>query len=58
MSWEKLGRAKDYVGMGFKGLECFSLALFAKQGWKLVRNPNSLEAKILKEKYRSSDNFL
>jgi hypothetical protein len=33
MSWEKLRRAKDCGGVGFRNLECFNLALLVKQGW-------------------------
>ena len=37
--------------MGFRDLHTFNLALLAKQGWRLMYNPDSLMAKILKAKY-------
>jgi hypothetical protein len=58
MSWSKLGRPKDRGGLGFRDLEWFNLALLAKQGWRLLQNPDSLVAKILKEKYYPHSEFL
>jgi hypothetical protein len=58
MSWERMGRPKNKGGMGFRDLETFNLALLAKQGWRLLQNPDSLVAKIFKEKYYSHGNFL
>ena len=57
MSWERLGRAKSKGGMGFKDLYCFNKALLAKQGWRLVTNPESLAAKNLKDKYYPNGDF-
>jgi hypothetical protein len=51
MSWSKLGRTKERGGLGFRDLEWFNLALLAKQGWRIIQNPDSLASKILKEKY-------
>lgn len=51
MSWEKMGRTKEKGGLGFCYVESFNLALLAKQGWRIHQNPNSLVAKIFKEKY-------
>ena len=34
--------------MGFRDLHYINLAMFTKQGWKLIQNTTSLEAKILK----------
>jgi hypothetical protein len=48
MSWEKNGKAKEIGGLGFRDLECFNTAMLAKQGWRLIKNPNSLVARILK----------
>jgi hypothetical protein len=47
MSWERLGRAKDKGGMGYRDMESFNLALLAKQGWRFLKFPNNLVAKIL-----------
>jgi hypothetical protein len=58
MRWDKMGRAKERGGLGFRDLEWFNLALLAKQGWRLIQNPNSLVAKILKEKYHPNAMFL
>jgi hypothetical protein len=58
MSWERMGWPKNKGGLGFRDLETFNLALLAKQGWRLHQNPDSLVAKIYKEKYYSHVNFL
>jgi hypothetical protein len=50
--------AKDRGGMGFRDLECFNLALLAKQGWRLIHNNDSLVAWIFKEKYYPDKSFL
>ena len=38
-------------GMGFRNLQTFNLAMLAKQGWRLISNPNSLVAQIYKVRY-------
>lgn len=44
--------------MGFKDFECFNNALLAKQGWRLLTNPNSLVGRLLKAKYFPNVSFL
>jgi len=51
MAWKGLGRSKSSGGLGFRDLESFNLALLAKQGWRIIQNPSSLAARVLKEKY-------
>jgi hypothetical protein len=58
MSWEKMGKSKEVGGMGFRDLECFNVALLAKQGWRLIQSPDSFVARILKEKYHPNCMFL
>jgi len=58
MSWTRLGLPKQRGGLGFRDLEVFNLALLAKQGWRLIQQPNSLLAKVLKGKYFLRDSFL
>jgi hypothetical protein len=58
MSWDWMGRSKDKGEMGSRDLENFNMALLAKQGWRLINNPETLLARIYKEKYYTNGNFL
>jgi hypothetical protein len=51
------GQSRGVVWAGFKDLECFNLALLAKQGWRLIHNSDSLVSPIFKEKYYPNVSF-
>jgi hypothetical protein len=50
--------AKCEGGMGFKDLTLFNQALLARQGWRLMQNPDSLVSRLLKAKYFLHHSFL
>jgi hypothetical protein len=58
MTWSGLGRSKNSGGLGYRDLVCFNMALLAKQGWRLVKQPDSLAARVYKEKYYPGGTFM
>ena len=46
ISWRKIKRSKKDGGLGIKDLEDFNMALLAKQGWRLLKYPQSLLASL------------
>lgn len=58
LSWDKLCLPKADGGLGFRNLYDFNLALLAKQGWRLLQQPDSVTAQVIKAKYYPNHSFL
>lgn len=57
-AWWKMCLPKVKGGMGFRDLHGFNLAMLAKQSWRLVSNPDTLCARVLRAKYYPDGNLL
>lgn len=55
---ETLFKDKSRGGLSLKDLKSFNLAMLAKQGWRILKNPESLLARVMKMKYFPSCDLL
>jgi hypothetical protein len=51
VAWDEMTKPKYLGGLGFRDIELFNLALLARQAWRLIQEPNTLSARILKVVY-------
>ena len=58
VSWKVMTQPKVMGGLGFKDFELFNLFLLARQAWRILQNPNTLSARMLKAVYFPSSDFL
>jgi hypothetical protein len=56
--WTDLTHLKASGGMGFRDIRKFNLSMLGKHGWRLMANPFSLCARVLKGRYYLNDTFL
>ena len=56
--WSEMCMGKERDGMRFRDLSCFNQAMLAKQGWILIKIPESLVGRVLKSCYFPTGNFL
>jgi hypothetical protein len=58
VSWDKLTQPKLSGGMGFRDFRVYNQALLACQAWRLIHFPDSLCARLLKDKYYPAGHLL
>lgn len=58
LSWDLLCSRKEKRGLGYRDLHLFNLAMLARQGWRLLMNPDSLCAQVLRAKYYQNGELL
>ena len=56
--WDNLCVSKRNGGLGFRQLQYFNLAMLAKQGQKILNDPDSILARIWNAKYYIHYSFL
>ncbi|KAK2634346.1 hypothetical protein Ddye_029138 [Dipteronia dyeriana] len=57
-TWKHLCKEKSNGGLGFRDLEVFNKSLLAKQGWRIIKNLDSLASRTLKGCYFPNSSFL
>lgn len=58
VAWDNLSMAKEQGGMGFRNYRTFNEAMLARQGWRLLMNPQTYWAKFMEGIYFPHTSFL
>ena len=58
VAWEEMTKPKYLGGLGFKDTELFNLALLVRQAWRILQDPSTLSARIVKAVYFPNQDFL
>jgi hypothetical protein len=58
LPWDLLTQPKYDGGLGLRDLYAFNIVMLAKQGWRLLHNPDSLCCQVLRAKYFLNGNIL
>lgn len=58
VAWDTLCKNKEDGGLGFHDIGRFTQALLGKQAWRVLSQPNSLMARVLKSRYFKNSSFL
>jgi hypothetical protein len=58
ISWDQMTMPKYAGGLGFRDIELFNLALLARQAWRLLQEPETLSARILRAVYYPDGDIL
>ncbi|KAJ1262343.1 hypothetical protein BS78_09G099700, partial [Paspalum vaginatum] len=51
IAWKEMTLKKSHGGLGFKDMRLFNQAMLTRQAWRLIENPDSLCARVLKARY-------
>lgn len=57
MASNKMCYPKKYGGMGFKRIREFNMAMLVKKAWRILSEPNSFFARLLKARYFQRSQF-
>lgn len=58
MSWDRMCVSKEAIGMGFRNLHCFNLAMLSRQRWRIPLDSSSFISQFFKAKYLPVGDFL
>ncbi|KAI4995951.1 hypothetical protein ZWY2020_040453 [Hordeum vulgare] len=51
IGWDKLTKIKKEGGLGFREMHIFNLEMLARQGWRILKDRDTLCARVLKTRY-------